>query len=109
MSQDKEKQLLLELIIEGLTKISDKVDTNSVDLNEKLNSISITLAVNTESLQQHMKRTQLLEDKLEKDVQPAVDFYNGLLFIGKAIGILALVVSIAAGLFEAAKFILEMK
>lgn len=107
--KDEEKQLLLELIIEGLTKIGDKVDSNSLDINEKLNSINITLAVNTESLQDHIRRTELLEQKFEKDVQPAVNFYNGLIFVGKAIGILALVFTIIGGLFEAAKFLLGVK
>lgn len=36
-------------------------------IDEKLKSIDITLAVNTQSLKDHMRRTELLEDEVEKN------------------------------------------
>lgn len=46
---------------EKIDKVDDKVDK----LNEKLASIDKTLAINTESLVEHMRRTELLESELK--------------------------------------------
>lgn len=43
----------------------DKVDEKVDKLNEKLASIDKTLAINTESLIEHMRRTNLIEAELK--------------------------------------------
>jgi chromosome segregation ATPase len=43
----------------------DKVDEKVDKLNEKLASIDKTLAINTESLVEHMRRTNLIEAELK--------------------------------------------
>ncbi len=66
-----------------LNKIETKIDT----ISSKMHSIDITLERNTASLEEHVRRTNILETKVEH-VDSHVKMMNGAL---KLIGILALV------------------
>lgn len=101
MNKEQEEQLLLKLIIKAL----EKLDVRMEGMDSRLDNIDVTMAANTESLVDHIRRTTNLEERLENDIEPAVKFYNGLIFVGKGIGIIALLVSIVGGVFEAVKFI----
>ncbi len=100
MKHDQET-LLLDLIIKTL----EKLDKTTESMDERLDKIDLTLVRNTASLEEHVKRTNALEDRIKTEVEPAIKFYNGFIFLGKVIGILALVVTIAGGIFESLKFI----
>lgn len=88
MSQDR----IQELILERLSKIDVKVDK----LDDRIASIDRTLAVNTESLVQHMRRTALLEDDL-KPVKKHVNRLDGAM---KTFAFISLVVAILAGIMR---------
>jgi len=47
-------------VLDHVTRIENKVDK----LDDKVNHIDKTLATNTQSLRDHMRRTQILEDRL---------------------------------------------
>lgn len=77
--------------------ISEKID----NLDIKLNDIDKTLAVNTQSLQEHMRRTQLAEQSIEKladqivPVQAHINKVNGMLmFIGLSASIAGTIAAI---------------
>lgn len=77
----------------------DKIDAKLDKLQDKLSSIDVTLAAQHESLKTHIKRTDLLEEKvhaIEKD-----SFMNkGML---KFIGLLAVVLGIVEGIMRLVK------
>lgn len=56
----------------------------------------VNLANNTESLVQHMRRTELLENRIEP-IEGYVHNFKGIL---KFIGFVGLIVSIVAGIFK---------
>jgi chromosome segregation ATPase len=68
-------------------RIEDKLDK----LDERLDAMSTTLAVNTESLKEHMKRTAIIEQEL-KPVKAHVQLMNALAKVSIA----------AVGIYEAA-------
>lgn len=100
MSSDKNPDLLFKLIIQSLNNINE---TNE-NIDKRLDNMDKTLAVNTESLVHHVKRTDLLEDQL----RPIKTAYDWLIVSGKVIGVLALIVTIAGGFFKAAQIVLEL-
>lgn len=100
--------LLLELITQAIVKIGDKVDQKADDLTKELTEIKVTLERNTISLEEHMLRTELLEQKLEQDLKPVKSFYDGLVFIGKVLALLALISGIISVCFEAYKILLKL-
>ena len=72
MSTQTEKDLLLSL--------HDKVDT----LRDKVHSIDITLVKNTSSLQEHMRRTEIIEEEhdfFKQEVKPALNAYKFVAFL----------------------------
>jgi hypothetical protein len=71
-------------------RIEDKIDK----LHDSLTEVLIILERNTVSLQEHVKRTNLLQERVEH-VDKHVTMVNGVL---KFIGIMATVVSIYAAL-----------
>ncbi len=99
MSSEQENQLL-NLIIQALDKLDAKID----QIKEKHENLDVTMAVNTESLKEHVKRTNLLEKRLERDVEPALKFYNGIIFIGKVLGLLAIVATMIGAFIEVITF-----
>jgi chromosome segregation ATPase len=77
---------------------------NKLDqLDERLHSIDVTLAKQEVNLQEHMRRTELLEAEVNdvrasiEPVQDHVKIVNGIL---KFIGFLALLVGLATGLLK---------
>jgi len=80
--------------IKNLEEKVDKVDEKLDKIVEKISSIDVTLAVNTESLVQHIKRTNLLEEQL-RPVSKHVAMMEGAF---KVIGILASVAAFAVGI-----------
>ena len=79
-------------IIQRLDRIESKVDK----VDERINFIDRTLAVNTESLIQHMRRTSLIEADI-KPIKIHVHRVEGAL---KLFGLISLLVGIAAGLLK---------
>lgn len=59
MSNDVEKDFLLN----RLSRMDDKLDS----LVDDIGQIKITLAVNTKEIAEHIRRTNLLENKMDKD------------------------------------------
>jgi hypothetical protein len=100
MSNQKDADLLFKLIVQGLNSLNETTET----IDKRLDSMDKTLAVNTESLVHHVKRTDLLEQQLK----PIKSAYDWLVISGKVIGILALLVTIISGIFAAAKFLLGL-
>ena len=65
-----------------LVQIVDKID----DLKDVVHSIDVKVEKNTISLDEHMKRTSLAEERLdvfEERVLPALDAYKIMLFLMK--------------------------
>ena len=86
--------------LEGLfTKIIEKLDTQSEDISV----IKVDVAKNTVSLDEHIKRTNLLEESMNgireemKPVQRHVDAVNTIL---KLIGFLAVIAGAITGLIS---------
>lgn len=74
------------------TRIEDKIDK----LVEKIGSIDVTLAAQHESLKDHIRRTELLEQKMEP-----VEHHVALMDVSlKIFGALAAVVTVMASFFE---------
>lgn len=92
----------LQLITERLTKIEEKLDS-IVDKNNNLEVIAakqeVTLQNQHASLDQHIKRTNLLETNLKK-INRHVHWVEGVL---KAFGAVSI---IAGGIFSIYKFFL---
>lgn len=82
----------MDLVLEKLDKLDSKVDR----LDGRLDSVDKTLAVNTEQLAGHMRRTELLEADL-KPIKKHVGHVEGGM---KLLGVVAVIVGIlkAAGL-----------
>lgn len=78
-----------------LDKIEDKLDI----VSDKIASIDKTLAAQHVSLQEHIRRTNILENKLEP-VERHVTMINGVL---KAIGLLATIATIVGVVYEITK------
>jgi len=79
------------------------IDLKIDNIDSRVSSIDQTMALNTQSLIAHMKRTELLEQSLH----PIRNVYEWAIISGKVIGVLALIVTIVGGFFEAVKFILK--
>lgn len=101
MDQEQEDRLLLQLIIQGL----EKLDKSMEDLDEKVNGIHVTMARNTESLEAHMARTEIIEEALK----PIKSTHDGLIVTSKIIGILALITTIIGGLWTGFKILIGIK
>jgi uncharacterized protein YlxW (UPF0749 family) len=109
MKPEQEDKLLLQLIIQSLEKLDERLaqateDTkNSInDLDQKVNGINITMARNTESLEAHMMRTELLEEALK----PIKVTHDGISVTGKIIALIALGVTIIGGIWTTFKVII---
>ena len=77
---------------EKIDKVDDKVDK----LNEKLASIDKTLAINTESLVEHMRRTNLIEAEL-KPVSKHVTLMESAF---KVVGVIGSILVFFAGIIK---------
>jgi hypothetical protein len=65
-------------------------DTKLDRINERLHSIDKTLALNTQQLAEHMRRTALLE----KEMQPVSKHVQQMQGAAKLLGILALIATV---------------
>lgn len=97
---EKDTELLFKLIIQGINNLSET--THQID--KRIDNIDKTMAVNTQSLEEHMKRTDLIE----KQLAPIRSAYDWLIISCKVIGVLALVVTVASGLFKVIEFLLQV-
>lgn len=100
MSNNQDNELLFKLIIQGINNLSETTDK----MDKRLDNIDRTMDKNTLSLDEHMRRTDLIESQLN----PIRSAYDWVIISGKVIGVLALVVTIIGGVFKAAEFILEV-
>lgn len=83
---------LMKLIITKIDTLDSKLDKT----NEKIHGIDITLVRNTESLEEHMRRTELLE----KDIQPIKRHVHMLEGGLKLFGVLSLISSLIYGIYR---------
>lgn len=68
----------------------DKQDSKLEEITQQISEITVTMAVNTESLKQHMKRSDLLEAQVNNLPQKVLIFIS---IIGGIITILSKVLS----------------
>lgn len=83
---------ILELILDEVKTIRAKAD----EADKRLDSIDVTLAKQHISLENHIKRTELLEHRMEP-VEKHVIAINGFF---KILGIVGTIVAIAVGIFQ---------
>jgi len=88
---------ILELILDEVKSIRVKADES----DNRLNSIDVTLAKQNISLDNHIKRTELLEHRMEP-VEKHVLMINGFF---KILGIVGTIVAIAVSIFQLLKLI----
>lgn len=69
----------------------ETIEARLSEIERTLHEIDKTLALNTQHLGEHMRRTELLE----KDVRPVVKHVEQMRGAGKLLGILALIATIA--------------
>lgn len=74
----------------------DRLDEKLEKVVDRLNSIDVTLTRNTVSLEEHVKRTTQLENR----VQPIEEQYLYMIGVKKFIVVISIVVSIAVGIYE---------
>lgn len=75
---------------EGIRYMDNRIEDKIDKISDRLNSIDVTLAKNTVSLEEHIKRTNLLEEEV-KPIKKHVDMIEGAL---KLIGVLAMIAAI---------------
>ncbi len=88
---------ILELILDEVKTIRVK----AYESDNRLNSIDVTLAKQSISLDNHIKRTEMLEHRMEP-VEKHVLMLNGFF---KILGLLGTIVAIAVGIFQLFKLI----
>lgn len=88
----KKNEDVMKLVLNKLDKLDEKLDK----ANEKVSEIDKTLARNTDSLAEHMRRTSLLEDELKPIKKHMALFEAGL----KILGVLSVVTGLAAGVLK---------
>lgn len=84
----------------------DKLEAKIDKLDERLDGIAVTLVKNTESLEYHIKRTDLLEKKitlLDEDVMPVKDHVAFMKTAFRVVSWFCMVVAGAAALAHAIK------
>lgn len=81
-----------KLVLDMMEKLSDKMEKQG----ESLHSIDKTLSVQAEQLKDHIRRTEILEDKVEP-LETHKDRIQGAL---KLLSILGTVVAIAWGVYK---------
>lgn len=77
---------------EKLDKIEAKIDK----IQDKIGSIDVTLAAQHESLKIHIKRTDLLEKKVENVERPLIMIRGAL----QLVGVLAMIAAIIEGFLK---------
>jgi hypothetical protein len=88
-------------------KLLEKLDEKLDKVEERLGSIDITLAKNTQSLDEHIRRTELAEEAIgfiKDELKPIQKHVTQVHTILQAIGFIAVVVSILAGIVKVLQF-----
>ena len=88
-------------------KLLEKLDEKLDKVEERLGSIDVTLAKNTQSLDEHIRRTELAEEAIgliKEELKPIQKHVTQVHTILQAIGFVSLVVSIAAGIVKIVAF-----
>lgn len=91
---------------EWLIKYLEDIKDVGLKTQEDISEIKITLAAHKESLDYHIRRTDLLEEQIELmrgELEPVQDHVKGIKFLAKVIGVVSLLVGILVGLFEILK------
>ncbi len=119
MDANQESQLLLKLIIQSIEQLNSQLAEASEknyqaigEVNEKIQTITYTLSKNTNSLDEHMRRSEANEaavELLRASLAPVRSIYDWAIISGKVIALLALLVTIIGGLFKTAIFLLGVK
>ncbi len=84
-NSDDNRKLLQEILIGEFDYIKDKLEDHS----KLLSSINIVMAQNTLSLEEHMRRTEAIEERLdfvESDLDPLLDKSKEFKGMAKLIG-----------------------
>lgn len=104
-SMSDEGPRILELILDEVKNVRAKVENSDA----RLDSIDVTLVKQNATLEEHVRRSDLLErktDQLAEDMKPLekhVTMVNGGL---KLLGIIGTIVAIIVGIFELVKAVL---
>jgi chromosome segregation ATPase len=84
-------------------KLLEKLDEKLDKVEERLNNIDITLAKNTQSLDEHIRRTELAEEAIviiKDELKPIQKHVTQVHTILQAIGFISILVSIVAGIVK---------
>lgn len=95
----------METINKRIDDIHDTVilvQETLMDINKNLTINTVTLQRNTEDLSEHMRRTELLEARVEKTEQPIKFIRSALVFIG-ALGTIFTAYSLLIDFFKFGK------
>lgn len=90
-------------------KFLDKMLDKQEKISEEIHDIKVVLVEQHESLKYHIKRTDLLEESVEKlreEMKPVQSHVYRLQGVLKFFGVLSLVVSIVVGVIKILHFIL---
>lgn len=90
-------------------KLLEKLDEKLERVEEKLASIDVTLVKQEVNLQEHMRRSLLNEEAIEiikEELKPVQKHVTQVHTIFQAVGFIAVVVSIVAGVVKVLEFIL---
>lgn len=91
-------------------KLLEKLDEKMDKVQEHLGSIDVTLAKNTTSLEEHIRRTELAEEAIgtiKDELKPIQKHVTQVHTVFSAIGFISVVVSIAAGIVKVAEFLFQ--
>lgn len=81
----------------------DKINTKLDKLVDHQHSIDKTLVKQEANISEHIRRTDLLEKKVEKmdgEYQPVSRYVNGMKFVGKSLVFVSLCVGLAIGIMK---------
>jgi hypothetical protein len=89
---------LLKVVIDRLERIDDHLQR----VSSHGANVDVTLAKQSVLLEEHIKRTNLLEDRMEAEVErqnetlaPIKKHVDGIQFLGKALGVIGTLLGIA--------------
>ena len=89
-------------------KLLEKLDEKMDQVQERLGEIDVTLAKNTASLEEHIRRTELAEEAIaviKDELKPIQKHVTQVHTVFQVIGFVAVAVSIAAGVVKVLEFI----
>lgn len=90
-------------LIDRISNEIDKVNNKLDQIIDKQYSIDKTLVKQEASLSEHIRRTDLLEKKIEmtdNDLRPVIRHVNGMKFLGKSLVVLSLIIGIILGMVK---------